>query len=82
MGKKPSDELGVLTKSAPDGKSSKLIPTSPTASIAISPSLHYNFIHFAANDTNLYQDVYVNEVSFCFALLMTCITQKSLLFDD
>jgi hypothetical protein len=44
--------------------------------------LHCNFLHFTANDTNLHQNVYVNEVSFCFALLMTCIAQKSLLFDD
>jgi hypothetical protein len=82
MDKKPSDELGVSTKSMPDGESSKLKPTFAAASIAISPSLHYNFLNFAASDTNLYHDVYVNEVSFCFALLMTCIIQKSLHFND
>ena len=82
MGKKPSDELGVSTKSTPDDESLKLKSTFAAASITISPSLRYNFFHFAASDTNLYHDVYVNEVSFCFALSMTCITQKSLHFDD
>lgn len=45
---------------------------------ALSPSIHENLFHFAANKINLHHDKYVNELNLPFALFTTCITQKFL----